>query len=894
MPRFSLLVMLLWLPSVHAEEDVDYVKQIKPLLKERCYSCHGSLKQKAGLRLDTVRLMKDGGDNGPALVAGAPLQSPIIQRVVAFGKDRMPPLEEGEAFTPAQVDLLRRWIAQGAKGPATEKAEEDPRKHWAFRRPVRPELPDVQNSEWSQHPIDRFLASAHEKRQLTPAPVVEKSLLLRRVYLDLIGLPPTPAELQVFLSDASPDAFAKVVDALLARPQYGERWARHWMDVWRYADWHGRREVPDVWNSAPQIWRWRDWIVKSLNRDLGYDAMMKAMIAADEIHPGDDETAVATGYLVRNWYALNPNQWMRDNVEHVGKAFLGLTFNCAHCHDHKYDPITQEDYFRLRAFFEPIGLRQDRVRGEADPGPFQKYELAVLRKIVKPGRVAVYDEKPQAETFMYHGGDERSRMKDKAPVQAGVPTFLAREKLEWSPIELPVEATYPGLQDWAQKDETAHRQQAVDAAKSALAKAKSADARGLEAALAEIHVDVAEARLASFQTRLRAERVKYQQDPGDWAALAKLASQAQRHEGAVLAREKWLKAEMLATIAQGKLLVVSTDKEKESAEKALKNLQHAALAAKKSFDASRTAFSLEDTKYLPLSPQYSATSTGRRKALGEWLGSRDNPLTARVAVNHIWLRHFDRPLVETVFDFGRNGKAPTHPELLDWLAVEFIESGWSMKHLHRLIVTSRAYRMQAAGMSASAPDNRLLWRFPAKRMEAEVVRDTLLYLTGDLDLRLGGEPLDNKDEATSKRRSLYFSVYPEAGGHAKFLEIFDAPSPADCYQRQTSIVPQQALALTNNQLAINQSRLLARKWTALEDDAFIAAGFSAVLCREPTEAERNACVTFLGEQTKLLRASKEKTSAAPGVTAPAADPGQRARESLIRVLFNHHDFVTIR
>jgi hypothetical protein len=214
----------------------------------------------------------------------------------------------------------------------------------------------------------------------------------------LIGLPPTSDELNRFLSDDSPDAYAQVVDRLLESPQYGERWARHWMDIWRYADWFGRRYVPDVWNSAPQIWRWRDWIVASLNSDKSYAQMVSEMLAADEISPENDEAGYATGYLIRNWYALNPNDWMRSNVEHTGKAFLGLTLNCAHCHDHKYDPITQDDYFHFRAFFEPIAIRQDRVAGEADPGPFDEYKYGILRKIVRLGSVRIFDKTPEAPT----------------------------------------------------------------------------------------------------------------------------------------------------------------------------------------------------------------------------------------------------------------------------------------------------------------------------------------------------------------------------------------------------------------------------------------------------------------------------------------------------------------
>src|SRR5262245_10745436 len=363
--RFSLPLAAVYVLSatpVRAEEPVNYLRDVKPILKERCFSCHGALKQKGKLRLDTAALMHQGGESGPAVEPGKAGESLLIERVTAKKPDRrMPPPSEGDPLTPKQIALLRAWIEQGAKGPAKEVAEADPRKHWAFRKPVRPELPALKNPAWVRNPIDAFVAVEHDKRELTPSAPAPKEALLRRAYLDLTGLPPPRDELHAFLADDSPGAYEKVVDRLLRSPQYGERWARHWMDVWRYSDWYGRRAVPDVWNSAPQVWRWRDWIIRSLNDDKGYDRMVMEMLAADEIAPDDDDAAVATGFIVRNWYALNPNQWMRDMVEHTGKAFLGLTLHCAHCHDHKYDPVSQEEYFRFRAFFEPVQVRQDRM-----------------------------------------------------------------------------------------------------------------------------------------------------------------------------------------------------------------------------------------------------------------------------------------------------------------------------------------------------------------------------------------------------------------------------------------------------------------------------------------------------------------------------------------------------
>ncbi|HMC64101.1 MAG TPA: DUF1549 domain-containing protein, partial [Gemmataceae bacterium] len=309
-----LLACLLAAPGASAAQPVDYLRDIKPILSARCYACHSALQQKAKLRLDAAALIRKGGRDGPVIVPGKSGESLLIQKVTAGdASDRMPPEKEGTPLSAQQIAMLKAWIDQGAKAPE-EPIPEDPRKHWAFRMPIRPELPKVKDPSRVHNAIDAFIAAEHDKRGLRANPPAAKEVLLRRVYLDLLGVPPTREELHAFLADSSDTAYEKVVDRLLASPHYGERWARHWMDVWRYSDWYGRRAVPDVWNSAPQIWRWREWIVNSLNADKGYGRMVMEMLAADEIAPEDDENFVATGYLVRNWYALNYNQWMKDTV----------------------------------------------------------------------------------------------------------------------------------------------------------------------------------------------------------------------------------------------------------------------------------------------------------------------------------------------------------------------------------------------------------------------------------------------------------------------------------------------------------------------------------------------------------------------------------------------------
>ncbi len=894
--RALLLASAMWLSGpANGAEKVDYLTQIKPLLRERCFACHGALKQNNGLRLDTADFIKRGGKHGPALVARKPEKSLLLTKVSATNlSERMPP--EGDALKPVQIELLRRWIAAGAPAPKDEKPEPSPSDHWAFRPVVRPPLPKIGN------PLDSFINARLAAAKLTPLPPAEKPVLLRRVYLDLTGLPPTREELHAFLADTSPDAYERVVDRLLNSPQHGERWARHWMDVWRYSDWFGRRQVPDVWNSAPQIWRWRDWIVKSLNTDKGYDRMVKEMLAADELAPLDDESAVATGYLVRNWYALNPNEWMRANVEHTGKAFLGLTFNCAHCHDHKYDPITQADYFSFRAFFEPLYVRQDRWPGEADPGPFQDYDYSKNRKVVRLGSVRVFDKDAAAKTWFYTGGDERNRLTNHPPVLPAMPEFLGGKSLQVTSVALPVAVSYPGSKSFIREAEMKRVDEATTAAKQTLATNKTA--------LVEARLATVEAERASVLARLAADEARFG-GAGDTNGLARAASKAERQFKLLAAKETLAKAEADMESAKQNSAAAKDDKAKADTKTALTKAETALIAAKKAVTDAEAALTKDSADYTAFSPVYPRESTGRRKALAEWIGSRENPLTARVAVNHIWARHFHEPLVASVFDFGRSGKPPTHPELLDWLAAEFMESGWSMKHLHRLIVTSAAYRRSssvgddvrrltssqtpdarpriqssqslltsAATQTKVDPENKWLSRMNPGRMEAEVVRDSILHLAGALDPRMGGQELENKDALTTTRRSLYYSFNPESDGRSEFSALFDAPDPNDCYRRTRSVIPQQALALTNSKLVHDHTPAIAKRLGAPASDnaAFITAAFEQILTRPPSPAELAECDAFLKQQS----------------TAVPKDGEARARESLVRALLNQNDFLTVR
>ncbi len=881
------VLSLLAVTSARAAEPVDYLRDVKPLLAARCYACHGALQQKGALRLDTARFVREGGNNGPAVVPGKSADSLLIAHVTG-GKRRMPPADLGEALSANQIALLRSWIDQGANEPPDEKPEADPKEHWAFRAPARPAAPRISNLKSQiSNPIDAFLAAGREKHGLTAQPPADRATLLRRVTLDLTGLPPTPEQLSAFLADPSPDAYEKVVDRLLASPQYGERWGRHWMDVWRYSDWWGLGA--EVRNSQKHMWHWRDWIIESVNADKGYDQMVREMLAADELYPNDLDRLRATGFLARQYFLFNRNTWLEEAVEHTSKAFLGLTLNCAKCHDHKFDPISQQDYYRFRAFFEPYQVRTDLTPGEVDPE--------------KDGIPRAFDCNLEAPTYRFVRGDERQPLKER-PLSPGLPRLLAFADLDIKPVTLPAEAADPGLRPFVLENYLRAAEKKIAAAREALASARRAladaekvgplpqSARPRAAPdVAEKAVAAAEAQSRALKARAAAERAGQQQPPP--RNLHDLAQSAAAAESSAA----WLSG--LADVARADLELSQADAKSKPAVEARRKA-----AAQAAVDAFKRMLIPLNESYTPLrgaikaaennleteasrNKPFPTTSSGRRTALARWLTDRRHPLTARVAVNHVWMRHFGTPLVPTVFDFGRRGTPPTHPELLDWLAVEFMDSGWSMKHLHRLMVTSDAYRMTSSSAGASAAnrttdgENRCYWRMNPVRMEAEVIRDSLLSLAGELDPRMGGPTVPANDE-TSRRRSLYFFHSHNEEQH--FLAMFDGASVLECYRRAESIVPQQALAVSNSRLALSAAaRINARlheRLGSVDDAAFIRAAFETVLTTAPTADEQQECEAALKDLRDVLKGQP--------------DAARRARGDLIQALVNHNDFITVR
>jgi mono/diheme cytochrome c family protein len=804
------IVLLLITNQVSAAESVDFAKQIRPIFEKHCVSCHGPSKQKAGLKLDLGKRVLKGSLNGPVVVAKKPGESKLIHSLKGeMGAESMPPTG---ALDAATIDLIRRWIEEGAVIPKDET--DTAAKHWAYEAPKQLPVPDGVN------PIDYFLEVEWKKRGLKPAPTAEGEALLRRLTLDLTGLPPSPADVASFRTED----VAKRVDALLASPAYGERWGRHLLDIWRYSDWYGFGA--ELRNSQKHIWNWRDWVVESLNEGKPYDKMIREMLAADELAPTDPKALRATGYLARSYYKFNRNVWLDDIVEHTGKAFLGITLNCCRCHDHMYDPLAQEEYYRFRAIFEPHQIRIDPVAWERDPE--------------KRGLTRVFDADPKAITYLFERGDEKRPVKDK-PLSPGVPDAIGPKGFAPKPVVLPADSVHPTLRDSV-------RQAQIESASAQIKQFKT-----------EPRNKVAVVQLQAVKAKLAADAARYATPPNPRAA------DLIRHAVALHLETMALAAEADLAEAEEALKAMKEAKAIEAQKKKIAEL-------KPKVDVARKAIETPPADYPPLLPSNPDTTTGRRTALAEWIVSKENPLTARVFVNHVWLRHFGQPLVPTVFDFGKNGRPPSHPELLDWLAVEFMKSNWDIKKLHRLILSSRAYRMKSSmsGPEAEAnrkldPDNLMLWKMNPRPLEAEAIRDSLLAVSGLLDQTSGGQDLDFDDEAPKLRRSLYYRHAPEKV--MPFLMAFDAAGPTECYRRATTVVPQQALALVNSRLSARAAEAVAKGLTAKEPNEIVPVLYVKLLGRKPSEQEAQLCVEFL------------KTN------PPAA---------LAQALFNHADFSTIR
>lgn len=857
---------LIFQVTISSGEGSAYQSTIKETFRERCYACHGALKQKAGLRLDTAGFIQLGSQDGLVIDTSSPASSELIRRLKSQDPlQQMPP--EGTRVPREIVDSILQWIAQGAHGPDGEEPENDPTAHWAFQPPV-----SRLNPLANRNVIDRVLAHHYSTRGITPVPAAEERILVRRLYLDLIGLPPSLQQYREYFEMPAEDRWSRTVDSLLASPQYGERWARHWMDVWRYSDWYGLDA--QLRYSQKHIWHWRDWIIESLNADKGYDRMVTEMLAADELAPNDFMAHRATGFLARNYYLFNRTTWLDQTIEHVGKGFLGLTMNCAKCHDHKYDPISQWNYYQFRSFFEPHQIRLDPV-----PGSTQVSQNGIPR---------AFDAHPEIETFLHIRGDEKNPDKSR-PVPPGLPEVFSNSRINIIPRKLHPESFNPSLRDYVFHDRVTESQAHVLSAEQKLAELliKSDAPNGDSPPIQEARyvLALAESELAFRRSAWAAERAAY------------FPSASRSHESSEsslrpMAAEAW-KCRELSRVrlelhqAQMAFDQAPQDKKFQSREKLIKlEAQWAEFQIRdwgldfpihqSAEKALESPVESEESRRRPF-PDF---TTGRRLALAQWIASPENPLTARVAVNHIWMRHFGEPLVESVSDFGRRQKSPKLQDLLDELAVTFIHQAWSMKSLHRLIVTSEAWKRSASSPTDQTlekghadPINALFWKRHSTRLESQTIRDAVLFMADSLDPTQFGPSVPAHDSQSPYRRSLYF--LHSRDDQNLFLMQFDDADIQSCYRREESIIPQQALAMANSQLTISMAEKIAGHLSQPGTDpsplAFIHNSFHLLLGRNPDAEESSACLEFLAD-----------------IQAP------RNRTILIHSLLNHNDFITIR
>ena len=772
-----------------------FEKRVQPILVETCYKCHShdADKIKGGLLLDSTEAALTGGDTGPAFVPGHPEESLIVKAIRYTDDDlQMPP--KGKKLSDEDIAVITEWVKLGAPRPEAPPPDRLHRRRstasdkswWSFQPLTHPAVPEVKNQQWSANPIDRFVLAALESKGLAPSPEAERRTLIRRVYFDVIGLPPSPEDVQRFVADKSPDAYEKVVDRLLANPQYGEKWGRHWLDLVRFAESDGFK-LDEFRTTA---WRYRDYVIRSFNEDKPYNRFLMEQVAADELWPENPDAVVGTSYLRQTIYEYNQRdvktQWtgiINDLTDVTSDAFLGLGLQCARCHDHKFDPILQKDYFRLRAFFAPLSQRDDIPL--LPPAKLTEYQgkLAKWRELTADIRAQIDElERPVRESTA-------KEVISKFPKETQA--IMAKTVAERTPLE-------------QQINDLAYNQVTFEF------KRLDGKFRGEKKA----RLDALNQALAKFD--------EYKPAPPPTTLLV---------------------------TDIGPVAPLNAIPKRGSQEDVLPGF-----------------LSLLDpapAKVVPL--LHAPRTTGRRSALAQWLAESDNRFTTRVIVNRTWQRLFGRGIVATPSDFGHLGEKPTHPELLDWLAGNFVEHDWSIKSLQRLMLTSAAYRQSALTLPseiarAEDPENHLLWRMNPRRLEADQIRDAMLTATGELDASTGGASVD----PSKPRRTVYTKWLRNS--RDPLLEVFDPP---DAYtstpERNVTTTPSQALMLINGQYTLQRAQALATRIAQAHpnyDATTVTTAYRLVLGREPVRNELPNATAFLEAQAKRIAASSKKDAVA--------------------------------
>jgi Protein of unknown function (DUF1553)/Protein of unknown function (DUF1549)/Planctomycete cytochrome C/F5/8 type C domain len=971
-PAAAIFASMLGAGVLSAGEPALFSERVAPLLRQRCASCHNPTKKRGGLDLTTRERLLAGGDTGPAVKPGLSADSLLLQ-MVAGAEAKMP--KKGPKLTADEVAALRQWIDDGAPWPkGVTVAEDKPAPAdddwWSLRPLARPAVPAVKDKTWVRTPIDAFVLAAMEAKGMHPSPPADKTTLLRRVTFDLIGLPPTPAEIDAFVGDNSKNAYEKVVDRLLASPRYGERWGRHWLDVVHYADTHGY----DKDKRRDHAWPYRDYVIRAFNADKPYGRFVKEQLAGDVLFLDDPDGVVATGFVVAGPWDFVGQAELRegtvdkektrvldrdDMVINAISTFDSLTVHCARCHDHKFDPIPQKDYYRLQAVFAGVE-RADR--------PFASKELLARRTELEGRRRQIAGERAallkkagevSSPDLLRMNGELKKAREELAalPLPAGAPS----PSNGWHSA---ISAT-PDVEKWVQVD--LGKSVPIDAVRLISARPTDfPDTPGFGFPV-RFRVDASDDATFAKPVRIADQTMNDFANPGDSPVVFRPGGLRARYVR-VTAQRLWKRTgDYVFALAElevesaGKnfargAVVTSLDsieggrwsnrylvdgydsraslpdladpktptlvrrrgelqEQVQKVEKERKVLTDALIEPATRDALARTAAELAGLDHdlqelarsnlayavapVPPRPIYvlhrgdveqkrdlvtpgalscvteleadftglkANDEGGRRAALAGWIAAERNPLTWRSIVNRVWHYHFGRGIVDTPSDFGRNGSRPTHPELLDWLAVEFRDGGGSFKKLHRLIVLSAAYCQASADDPEAAKidaDARFLWRMTRQRLDAEEVRDAVLAISGKLDLTMGGpgfelfrfkddhSPVydhttaDKINDPANWRRTVYrFTVRSVPN---PFLDCLDCADPnVNTPVRNTTLTALQALALLNDPFMLKQADCLAERLQKISGDPAmqVEAAYRLTFGRPPTADERNALVEY--------------------------------------------------
>ncbi len=994
-------------------------EKIRPLLASRCYGCHGPETQQNGLRVDSLAALLKGSESGPVIVPGHSDRSRLIRRLQAQERPLMP--YGGPALSASEIDTIRMWIDSGAPGPdSTEALKTAPgKRHWAYVKPTRPSLPEVHNSQWARNEIDRFILARLEREGMEPRPEANKRALIRRVYLDLIGLPPSPEDVDAFLADRTRDAYEKAVDRLLASPRYGERWARPWLDLARYADTNGYEK-----DARRTAWAYRDWVIKALNSNMPFKEFTIEQIAGDLLpHPTQDQL-IATGFhrntMLNREGGVDPEEyyWYEqvDRVNTTASVFLGSTLGCAQCHNHKFDPFTQKDYYRFLAFFANsqysiVGGPSDRWAKEPTldlPTPEQaerskeiRSKIEILKQVLATstpeleaaqvsweaavktadaqwrapvvekaesaggatlqtqtdGSVLATGKNPQADTYtvtlrltkgtvtalrldVMNDASLPNRGPGRDPdgnfflsdfdVQMGTPG-QAPHSLQLSHVSANDEQDGYSAQNILVKEAGSVRGWAINTEAPFGAPRRFA-VFTLTQPLEAQDGTILTIRLKHFLRHSARNIGRFRVTVSDSAEAAKIAQLPAKLWPVLSTAPESRSAAQTGALRSGyraiSPLLDSTRKQIAGLEEDLAKLGivTAQIMAENDPQVRPVTYIRERGSFLSKGEQVAAGVpsalpplpagvTPNRLALAEWLVSNDNPLTARVTVNRFWETIFGRGLVETSEDFGSQGETPSHPELLDWLAVEFMDSGWDMKKIQRLMVTSATYRQSSEStpdLIAKDPYNRLYGRGPRFRLEGEIVHDLALSDGGLLSSKMYGPsvfpyqpegiwdvPYSSDKWVMSQgedryRRALY--TYARRSAPYPSLVTFDGPSREFCTVRRVRTnTPLQALTALNDPFFFEAARAMALRMEqhGASDAERIAYGFQIALSRLPTTAESDRVLTFYRQQLTQYRKDPAAAARVMDRKAPDAETAELAALTLAsNVLMNMDEALT--